>query len=139
MLKLYESVMLETMSVDELKHLIEKEKNDRRAYGRDKQNAFRSRLSEERKKELNSQMAKNGKIRRRKNKQLAVEFFGSRCHDCGNTYHPKVFDFHHINPRLKERKPNELMHYEWNIIEKELKNCVMLCANCHRMRHHEDY
>lgn len=64
-----------------------------------------------------------------------VEDFGGKCKDCNNTYPYQVFEFHHLDPKEKD--------YDWSKIrlmspakrKSELSKCVMLCANCHRIRH----
>ena len=72
-------------------------------------------------------------IRYREKKDKAVALFGGKCLDCSNIYPPFVFDFHHLEP--KEKDDGVAFHSSWEKIEKELKKCVMLCANCHRIRH----
>lgn len=72
--------------------------------------------------------------RRRDRKLEAVEMFGDKCADCGNSYHYSVYDFHHLNPLVKEMHPSvALSRTDWRDV---LSKCVMLCANCHRVRHH---
>lgn len=66
----------------------------------------------------------------------AVQERGGKCFDCLQEYPHTVFEFHHLDPSTKD--------YEWNKLRlmsparrnKELEKCVMLCANCHRIRHH---
>lgn len=77
-------------------------------------------------------------IRIRIKKLKAVELFGNTCHRCGNTYHPAVFEFHHIDPTTKNYHMSALFGQAWNVIEQELKLCIMLCANCHRLTHVDD-
>ena len=67
-------------------------------------------------------------------KRKAVEYMGDKCFDCQTSYPDHVYDFHHV----KEKTSNlsELIGVGiWEKIECELKQCVMLCSNCHRMRH----
>lgn len=72
--------------------------------------------------------------RRKQRKLEAVSLFGDKCHDCEGTYHPSVYDFHHLDPSVKEKHPSvALSRLDW---KEELEKCVMLCANCHRIRHH---
>ena len=74
--------------------------------------------------------------RARNNKIKAIDFFGNKCLDCGlESEFSTVYDFHHLDPSVKENGISKLMSYSWNKIETELKKCVMLCANCHRIRH----
>jgi hypothetical protein len=69
---------------------------------------------------------------------MAMEHCGNRCNDCGydDVTYTEVFDFHHINPSAKDFSPSGNGHtYSWAKVKEELGKCVMLCANCHRIRH----
>ena len=68
---------------------------------------------------------------RKQRKALLVELMGSRCAVCGDVFPPCVYDFHHIDPSQKSAEISKLS--SWEDITKELKKCVMLCANCHRI------
>lgn len=73
--------------------------------------------------------------RRRAIKILAVKYMGGRCLDCSLvTEHYEVYDFHHLDPSKKEFSPGKVVRAFENMRE-ELKKCVLLCANCHRIRH----
>jgi len=70
-----------------------------------------------------------------------IEYKGGKCADCdvefdGNNY--VIFDFHHLDPATKEADWNQLRKTSVENIKKELDKCVLLCSNCHRMRHHEE-
>ena len=60
----------------------------------------------------------------------------SGCVDCGAT-HPAILDYHHINPSEKEYSIANSVKNGWSKerILKEIEKCVVLCANCHRIRH----
>ena len=75
--------------------------------------------------------------RREKVKNMAVELFGRECHDCGlSTKHNSVYDFHHKDPNQKDFGIATYGHTRsWERVKTELDKCVMLCANCHRIRH----
>lgn len=66
-------------------------------------------------------------------KKQAVGYKGGKCKDCSITYHPNVYDFHHTGD--KEANWNKIRLWSWDRITKELDKCVLLCANCHRIRH----
>lgn len=69
----------------------------------------------------------------------AIEYKGCSCVDCQVTYPEMpyvIFDFHHITPSEKDFDWNRLRLRPWNQITKELDKCVLLCSNCHRIRHH---
>lgn len=70
----------------------------------------------------------------------AFKILGEKCVDCGvgsNKHNYVMFDFHHLDPTKKEVKrftlsmSNERFH-------REVKKCVLLCANCHRLRHFKE-
>lgn len=74
---------------------------------------------------------------KRKRKEEAVAYLGGICIDCGDIFHPSVFDFHHRNPEGKsDRDPSKMLTLKWTRIVLELDKCDLLCANCHRLRHH---
>jgi predicted HNH restriction endonuclease len=84
------------------------------------------------------------KIRRNsivlENKKKAIEILGSKCSICGlKTEIYDVYDFHHKNPKEKEKSIRELLGGKWIIIEKELKKCSLVCSNCHRTLHSRLY
>ena len=81
---------------------------------------------------------KEGVDRRRDKKKRLVEEMGDKCADCGVSYPSDVYDFHHVDE--KEHGINVLLtsNRKYEIILEEAKKCVMLCANCHRIRHSSD-
>ena len=73
---------------------------------------------------------------RNEHKKWAVEYLGAKCVDCGlKTDHLCVYDFHHIDPSQKETNVPSLFLKSRERLKKELDKCVLLCANCHRVRH----
>jgi hypothetical protein len=56
------------------------------------------------------------------------------CFDCGKRYPPIVMDYHH--PRKKEFQVSDAK-YKWHLdkVVLEILECIVLCANCHRLRH----
>jgi hypothetical protein len=71
----------------------------------------------------------------RERKQKAVKLMGNKCYDCGNSYPDCVYDFHHLDPNEKDLNPSAAIKRTEERMMEELKKCVMLCANCHRIRH----
>jgi hypothetical protein len=65
-------------------------------------------------------------------KDLLYKALGDKCYDCGTTDR-RVFELHHKNPNIKERKMynygalRHMLHYE-------LGNILLVCANCHKIR-----
>lgn len=75
-------------------------------------------------------------IERWKNRKLfAIEFLGNICKDCGKSFHPNVFEFHHRDPNMKEMSWHKMRLVSQSKLIEELEKCDLLCANCHRMRH----
>ena len=73
--------------------------------------------------------------RNRKRKALVVQHFGDRCEDCQQTYQQCVYEFHHLDPTQKDWNPSKSMSHSLERMWEELGKCIMLCANCHRVRH----
>jgi hypothetical protein len=70
-------------------------------------------------------------------KYRAVQLLGGKCNECGND-DIFVLEFHHKDPSIKEfcidiRKASA----PWDVIEKEVKKCMLLCRNCHRIFHNK--
>lgn len=82
------------------------------------------------------------KLRRRlKN----IEYIESKkrvpCMDCGGEFPEYCMDFHHLDEETKPGVGNKsikhyLKDYSRKVIDEELAKCVLVCANCHRIRHH---
>jgi len=76
---------------------------------------------------------KSNQKRHTESKARAIEYKGGFCNDCGGTFHQSVYDFHHIDPNEKDSSWS--LHRSWEYLKKELDKCILLCANCHRIRH----
>jgi len=74
--------------------------------------------------------------RRDKRKDKLIEYFGNKCCDCGGTFHKCAYDFHHVNPLEKKFEIAPALDRNWNTIMEEINKCIMLCSNCHRVRHY---
>lgn len=70
-----------------------------------------------------------------KKKLKAIEYKGGKCLDCKQQYPYQVYDFHHLDPNKKEFNWDKLRLRSFEHIKKELEKCVLLCSNCHRIRH----
>lgn len=71
-------------------------------------------------------------------KRIKIEtiiHFGNKCGDCQTTFHPNVYEFHHLDSTQKEYSWGKLRLFSPKKRMAELDKCVMLCANCHRIRH----
>ena len=75
--------------------------------------------------------------RRRKVKRMAVDLCGRTCQYCGlKSPMDCVYDFHHCDPSKKNFAISAKGHCRsWEVVKAELELCIMLCANCHRIRH----
>ena len=68
-------------------------------------------------------------------KRKCVDYLGNRCTDCKVSYNnDAVYDFHHLDPAIKDFSIGSKIR-SWEILKKELDKCVLLCSNCHRVRH----
>ena len=74
---------------------------------------------------------------KRQRKLDAIEYLGGRCSGCLEEYHPSVYEFHHIDPLTKDRDPSKMLSLSPVRLKAELDKCRLLCANCHRLIHHE--
>ena len=77
----------------------------------------------------------NERIRSSLVKKKVIAHMGHQCHDCRGVYPDPVYDFHHLNPEEKERHPSYYFRKGFDFTMQKLSNCIMLCANCHRIRH----
>jgi len=60
------------------------------------------------------------------------------CTKCGFTHHAAL-DFHHEDPSKKEYNVNRLVSDgRFRKAYEEIKKCIVLCANCHRIHHYEE-
>lgn len=67
-------------------------------------------------------------------KATIVALFGGCCADCNGVFPQAAYDFHHLS-----NKENSIALLMSNAspqdIAAEAAKCVLLCANCHRIRH----
>ena len=75
---------------------------------------------------------------KRKRKEQAIKYLGGHCNRCKQTFHPAVYEFHHLDPATKDRDPSKMLQLSWTRLQAELDKCVLLCANCHRLTHYEE-
>jgi len=71
--------------------------------------------------------------------QKLFKMHNSECKDCKMTHdNISFFDFHHLDPSTKKYEVKTMICSSWNRVLEEAEKCVMLCPNCHRIRHLED-
>lgn len=76
------------------------------------------------------------KERRRIIKSTLVEAMGGQCSSCNQEFPLSVYDFHHVGD--KDLSPGRMIDNEsLKTICEEIMKCILLCANCHRIEHHE--
>lgn len=74
--------------------------------------------------------------RRKKVKQLAVDYKGGKCSKCDYKKCIDALEFHHIDPKEKDFNISRKGHCtNWERIKLELDKCILVCANCHREIH----
>jgi len=85
------------------------------------------------KKRSNAQDRKDSFIRRWAKKIKATNLLGGKCEKCGND-NVFVLAFHHTKD--KEDIINSMINKHWDVALKEVKKCILLCANCHMEEHY---
>lgn len=74
--------------------------------------------------------------RRRKLKQMVVEYKGGACAICGYKKYVGAFDLHHLDSTKKDfGLSTRGLTRSWKKIKEEADKCVLVCANCHREIH----
>lgn len=83
-------------------------------------------------------LCENHKLRWTERKIEAMKLFGSKCCRCGYCRNYAALEFHHLDAKEKDFAWVKLRQLSWDQIIKELKKCILLCANCHREEHWPD-
>ncbi len=74
--------------------------------------------------------------RRKRVRQMAVEYKGGKCEACGYDRCIDALEFHHTDPAQKDFSISSKGYTRsWERVKAELNKCAMLCANCHRELH----
>lgn len=69
------------------------------------------------------------------NRLFAVEVLGGKCIECGYDKHTCSLDIHHLDPSIKDKTFRSMRGWCKERILNEIKNCVLLCRNCHAEVH----
>ncbi len=81
---------------------------------------------------------KNSREFKRRNKLYMTEVKGvSKCELCGES-RAVCLDFHHRDPDSKSFGLGEGSAYGIETLKKEIKKCMVICSNCHRVLHAKD-
>lgn len=70
--------------------------------------------------------------RRRKIKQMAIDYKGGKCQVCNYNKYQGALDIHHINGNKEFGIGGKGYTRSWEKVKTELDKCVLVCANCHR-------
>jgi 5-methylcytosine-specific restriction endonuclease McrA len=74
--------------------------------------------------------------RRKKLKQLAIEYKGGKCSVCGYDRYIGALNFHHQNPKEKDFGLSARgFTHSWEKTKIELDKCILICSNCHAELH----
>ncbi len=57
------------------------------------------------------------------------------CADCGYNQHPAALDFHHTGDKSFSVSAAACSGASMTRLKQEIAQCIVLCANCHRIRH----
>lgn len=77
----------------------------------------------------------NTKIRRFRVKAAAIKYLGGKCEKCNWNGNQAALQFHHKDPKQKDFTIGNVANKSWDSIKKEIKKCILLCANCHMIEH----
>jgi hypothetical protein len=122
----------------EQKKVKRKEYNDRyKAKHPERMKEHNKAYKERNKETLRVSQTQLQKKRNQAKKIKAIEYLGGVCFDCKLVYPPRVYDFHHLDPTQKDFTIARIIGRSWDKIIPELDKCVLLCANCHRLRHND--
>ena len=81
---------------------------------------------------------KNSKKRIRKNREKLINHKKTlACKVCGLEDY-RVLEFHHLADKKNNISRMVGVGYSWKNIQTELKKCVPLCSNCHRIEHWQE-
>lgn len=74
---------------------------------------------------------------RRNTKLKLIACMGNDCQICGYNKSINALEFHHLDPDQKDFTISKMRSNpkSWLKITKELKKCILVCANCHREIH----
>lgn len=72
----------------------------------------------------------------KENNRRVNELKNKSCEDCHAKYPSFVMDFHHKNEKEKEDNISKMIKngVSFEKILEEIKKCILVCANCHRLR-----
>ncbi len=69
------------------------------------------------------------------NRLFAVNHLGGCCKSCGYNKYTGALDIHHLDPNIKDKNFRSMRGWCKERILNEIKNCILLCRNCHAEFH----
>ena len=122
-------------------------------YGRDKKyiNGHNGRKYDDRKEYIRQYIKKHKSERYEYKKKYIrslkiklIKLKGGKCTECKLKYDGKnggMFQFHHkeSDKKLFALGQNNLNRYSWEKVLMEVKKCILVCANCHSIKHSEEF
>ena len=83
--------------------------------------------------------SKRSMKREKDGKKQAVDHMGGCCSVCGYDKCIRAIDFHHLDSSKKSDDYNKRFKvWSFERQKKELENCIIVCANCHRELHSKE-
>lgn len=79
-----------------------------------------------------------GNAKRKNLKERAVALKGGKCQKCGYDKCLAALEFHHRIKRHKKFGIAQATSLKWSKVQRELKKCDLLCANCHKETEYGD-
>ena len=74
--------------------------------------------------------------RRKKVRDMALEYKGGSCQICGYKKSKRALSFHHVDPKKKDFGISfRGFTRSWEKTKTELDKCILLCMNCHMEIH----
>jgi hypothetical protein len=81
---------------------------------------------------------RNAATRKRRREEWQKYKSELSCTKCGFS-HPAALDFHHEDPSTKTGNVHRFAaNGQYKKAREEIKKCIVLCANCHRIHHHDE-
>ena len=71
-------------------------------------------------------------------KRALVALKGGGCQQCGYDRNLAALEFHHVGPKSFPLDASHLSNSSMKRNLKEVEQCMLLCANCHREWHHPE-
>lgn len=73
--------------------------------------------------------------RGQENKLKGIEYLGGKCKLCNYDKYSGSLDFHHTDPKEKDKNFHSIRGWSWDRMKLELDKCELLCKNCHSEIH----